>query len=196
MSSGLLTRTTAPRAVRFMYLCFQRGVLDAYAAGSDLDTEEFYNDRMEDWGFATLTYPDYLDWKAFRSQLYWWAREHKMTVLAESYIFRIRTMNYTWCLLPYCMRFYLMGIREWLDYPNPARIEMFRQSTNAHWNPNLTLKTMTRMDIISYLHTFEFDFRRAEDLQLGVSETAMSTFISALYDLSRKYVTGTTEEDL
>lgn len=179
-----------------MYLCFQRGVLDAYALGSDLDAEEFYKARKEDWAFGTLTYPEENDWKAFRSQLYWWAREHKMKGLAETYIFRIRNMNYTWCLLPYCMRFYLMGIREWLDYPNPGRIALFKQAGKDHWNPNVPVKTMTRMDIVSYLHTFEFEFRRAKQGVLEVSEASMSSFISALFDLSRKYVTGTKEEDL
>lgn len=193
--SDLLTRETAPQAIRFMYLCFQRGVLDAHAFGSDLDAEEFYKDRMADWGFGTLAHPGEFDWKAFRSQLYWWAREHRMKTLPEKYIFRIRNKNYTWCLLPYCMRFYLMGIREWLDYPNPGRIEFFKQSGKDHWNPNAPIKSMTRTDIISYLHTFEFEFRRADTGVLGVSEASMSSFISALYDLSRKYVTGKTEED-
>lgn len=194
--SGLLTRTTAPQAIRFMYLCFQRGVLDAYAFGNDLDAEEFYKSRMDDWGFGTLAYQNEFDWKAFRSQLYWWARENRMKTLSESYIFRIRNKNYTWCLLPYCMRFYLMGIREWLEYPNPGRVEFFKQSGKDHWNPNAPIKSMTRMDIISYLHTFEFEFRRAEKGTLDISEASMSSFISALYDLSRKYVTGTTEEDI
>ena len=193
--NGLLTRTTAPRAIRFMYLCFQRGVIDACEFGNDLDAEEFYKSRSADWKFGTLAYAEEEDWKAFRSQLYWWAREYKMKNLAESYLFRIRNRNYTWCILPYCMRFYLMGIREWLDYPNPGRIAMFKQVGKDHWNPNAPVKTMTRMDIISYLHTFEFEFRRQPEGTLEVSAASMSSFISALFDLSRKYVTGKTEEE-
>ena len=195
MSSGLLTRTTAPKVVRFMYFCFQRGVLDAYELGSDSDAREFYDEKSESWEFGTLSRPDETDWKAFRSQLYWWAREHRMTTLAETYIFRIRNKNYTWCLLPYCMRFYLMGIKEWLEYPNPGRVEYFKQVNRDHWNPNAKVKTMTRTDIISYLHTFEFDFRRLEENNLEISEASMSSFIQALFDRSRKYVTGSAEQE-
>lgn len=194
MNNSLLTRSTAPKVVRFMYLCFQRGVLDACEFGNDLDALEFYKSRSKDWRFGTLAYPDENDWKAFRSQLYWWAREHNMKTLAENYLFRIRNKNYAWCILPYCMRFYLMGVKEWLDYPNPGRIPMFKQAGKDHWNPNAPVKTMTRMDIISYLHTFEFEFRRLEEGTVDVSAASMSSFICALYDLSRKYVTGSTKE--
>ena len=195
MSSGLLTRSTAKTAIRFMYLCFQRGVLDAFEFGNDTDAREFYEQKFADWTFGTLVHPEFSDWRAFRSQLYWWAREYRMKTLAEVYLFRIRNKNYTWCILPYCMRFYLMGVKEWLDYPNPGGIELFKQTGKDHWNPNAPLKAMTRMDIISYLHTFEFDFRYAEDIDLGVSEASMSSFISAVYDLSRKYVTGREQEE-
>lgn len=184
-------------AVRFMYLCFQRGVLDAYELGDDLEASEFYREKSADWTFGTLMNPEYVDWKSFRSQLYWWAREHHMKALAESYIFRINSKNYTWCLVLYCMRFYLMGVKEWLDYPNPARIELFKQSGTGHWNPNVPIKGMTRTDIISYLHTFEYEFRRLGENDLGISQASMSSFVSALFDLSRRYVTGrTAEEDL
>lgn len=195
MSSRLLNRSTAPRAVRFMYLCFQRGVIDASELGSDMDAKDFYDKKSSDWTFGTLEHPEDTDWKAFRSQLYWWAREYKMKNLAETYLFAIRGKNYTWCILPYCMRFYLMGIKEWLDYPNYGAIEIFKKAGKDHWNPNVPVKTMTRMDIISYLHTFEFDFRRLGENDMGISEASMSSFIHALYDLSRKYVTGSEEEE-
>lgn len=193
--NSLLTRTTAPMAIRFMALCFKRGVIEGSELGNDIDAKEFYDEKSMDWSFGTLLHPEYTDWKAFRSQMYWWAREYRMKTLAESYLFRIRNKNYTWCILPYCMRFYLLGVKEWLDYPNPGRIELFKQSGNVHWDPNAPIKSITRMDIISYLHTFEFDFRRLEQGVLEISEASMSSFIHALYDLSRKYVTGTTEEE-
>lgn len=193
--SSLLTRSTAPQALRFMYLCFRKGVLDTYERGSQLDTLEYYNEKWSDWSFGTLEHPEDTDWKAFRAQMYWWARNNHQKGLAETYIFRIRNKNYTWSLLPYCMRFYLMGVKEWLDYPNPSPIEVFKNTGAGHWNPNLPIKAMTRMDLISYLHTFEYDFRRLEEGALGVSESAMSSFILALYDLSRKYVVRSTEEE-
>ena len=195
MSSLILTRSTAKPAIRFLYLCFQRGVLDAFEFGNDTDAREFYEQKRSDWTFGTLMHSEFSDWKAFRSQLYWWARECHLKTLAETYLFRIRNKNYTWCILPYCMRFYLMGVKEWLDYPNPGGIALFKQSGKDHWNPNEKIKTMTRMDIISYLHTFEYEFRYSGGIDLGVSEASMSSFISVVYDLSRKYVTGREQEE-
>jgi hypothetical protein len=118
-----------------------------------------------------------------------------MKNLAENYFFRIRNKNYTWCILPYCMRFYLMGISEWLEYPYPGRKELFKKGSKGHWNPNSAVKTFTRMDIISYLHTFEFEYRKSPEEAHEVSEAAMSSFIQAIYDLSRKYVTGIEKEE-
>lgn len=194
--SLLLNRTTAPHVLRFFDLCFKQGVIDACAYGNDLDTKEFLEAKEADWSFGTLEQPDDYDWQAFRYWAYWLARRNGMKTLAENYFFRIRSHNYVWCVLPYAMRFYLMGIREWLRYPNPVGIEMFKSQNRIHWDPNEKTKAITKPDIISYLHEFEFQYRRLDIELQPVSETAMSSFIQALFDLSRKYVTGKTEEDI
>ena len=195
-SSTLLTRTTAPQVIKFCDLCFKQGVIDACYAGDDLEVKEFYDDRIGTWRLGTISGGDGFDWQMYRFWLYWIAREHHMKTLAESYIFRIRVKNYVWCLLPYCMRFYLMGIKEWLNYPNPSRIELFKKKPRVHWDPNCPNVAITRMDIISYLHSFEFEYRRLPDEIKEMTDVTMGSFIQALYDLSRKYVTGSKEEDI
>lgn len=196
MSSLLLNRTTAPQAVRFFWTCFRQGVLDACEFGNDLDAKEFYERKTADWSFGLLGGPEDYDWQMFRQQLYWWARQAGLKSLAEGYIFRIRTKNYLWALLPYCMRFYLMGVGEWLKYPNPGGIQIFKLKPMTHWDPSSPVAKVTRVDVVSYLHGFEFEFRQTPEDGREVSEAAMSAFVKALFDLSSKYVTGREEEDL
>lgn len=194
--SLLLTRTTAPQAIRLMCSCFKQGVLDACSYGDNIGAKEFVAQKRDDWSFGELGGAEEYDWQMFRNRLYWLARKNKQKSLAESYIFRIRAKNYTWCLLPFCMRFYLMGIEEWLRYPNPVRIELFKADGAKHWDPSEPNKAITKKDIISYLHGFEYEYRSLPAEKKEVAETALAAFIMAVYDLSRKYVTRSEEEDV
>lgn len=193
--SLLLTRTTAPQAILFFDVCFKAGVVDACEEGDDLGVKEFYERRMEDWNLGPIGSGEGYDWQMFRYWLYWLARGHRLKSLAESYLFRIRSKNYAWCILNYCMRFYLMGIKEWLKYPNPGRIEIFKSRPRIHWDPEAPNASITRMDIISYLHCFEYEYRKRPEEEKDLQDVTMESFIKALYDLSRKYVTGKKEED-
>ena len=106
---------------------------------------------------------------------------------AEKYFFALRKKDVSWCLLPYCMQFYLLGIEEWLDYPNPANIEIFKSTPKLHWSPKGPIKKFIRPDYFSYLHNFYYQYSQIpEDLQT-VSPTMMDSFVSALYDLSSRY---------
>lgn len=194
--SILLNRTSAPQVLRFFGVCFKQGVIDAFEFGSDVDTREFYEQKKDDWTFGILGEPDDFDWEAFRYKTYWWARKNHMKALAENYIFKIRHINYLWCFLPYCMRFYLLGIKEWLDYPNPAGLELFKITPNVHWNPNEPVRQITRTDIFSYLHEYEFEYKRyAGDEKLFMANS-MASFTQALFELSRKYKVKKDEEDI
>lgn len=188
MSSLLLNRTTAPHMVRFFDVCFKQGVEDACANGDELSTKEFLEEKSADWSFGVLGSGQEYDWEAFRYWLYFLARRRGMRTLAETYLFRIRTKNYIWCALVYCMRFYLMGIREWLRYQNPSAIEYFKTVPKVHWDPNEPIKKFTKPDYFSYLHEFEFAFRNVPKEEQIVSENAMTCFVQALFDLTREYV--------
>lgn len=189
----LLNRTTAPQALRFFDACFKQGVIDACELGNDIEAREFLTAKEEDWAFGVLGQPDDYDWKAFRYWAYWLARKTGLSSLSE-YLFKIRGRNYIWCILPYCMRFYLMGVKEWLGYPNPVGIELFKQSHKKHWNPSEG-GAITKTDIFSYLHDFEFQYRRLPDENKPVSNDSMSSFVKALFDLCRKYVASFKEDD-
>mgnify|MGYP006988898266 CR=1 FL=1 len=189
MTTNILNRTTAPQVIRFFDICFKQGVFDAYNLGDDLEAKAFLEERSEDWKFGILGEADDYDWQAFRFTLYWWARKYHMTGLAENYIFKIQTKNYLWCLLPYCMRFYLMGIDEWECYPNPVNIEVFKGQNKVHWDPSADVNKFTTQDYIYHMQDFAHKYRRLpEDYPYPVSPGVMDEYCKAIYDLTRKYV--------
>lgn len=189
-----LNRTNAPMIVRFFDICFKQGVLDACDLGDDYGVREFIEEHRNSFTFGILGQPDDYDWQMFRFTLYRWARSAKMTGLAENYIYEIRKKNYLWCFLLYCLRFYILGMEEWLKYPNQVAIQMFKKERKIHWDPSIEPKKFSVFDVISYMHEFAADYRRIPEDERPVGSFTMDDYCSAIYDLTRKYVTGKTRK--
>ena len=190
----LLNRTSAPHVVRFFDLCFKQGVIDACAYDDDYGAKEFLYKHKEAWDFGVLGEPDDFDWEMWRFTMYRWARRNHFTKFSSDFIYRIVRKNYLWYFLPYCMRFYLMGIEEWLEYPNEINMEAFKGESKIHWKPvPRQLRKITVNDTISYMQEFCYEFRRSP-LSSGddrvMSPNAMDAFCQAIHDLTRKYDTG------
>lgn len=184
---GFLNRTTGTQVLRFFDTCFKRGVIDAYELGDDMEAQSFLDARVEDWKFGVLGKPSDYDWRSFRVTAYWWARKAGLSSLAEDYIFKAHVKSQIGCFLLFSMRFYLKGIAEWLAYPNPVGIEVFKTATKAHWDTKGQPKCFTKPDYISYMHEMEHEFSRVPEERRETSLTSMGGFISAVYDLTRKY---------
>lgn len=189
-----LNRTSAPIILRFFDLCFKQGVIDAKEFNDDASAKEFLDSHKESWDFGLLGVDDFDGWQEWRFVLYRWGRQHRMTKFSENYIYRITKKNYLWYFLPFCMRFYLMGIEEWLKYPNPVRIELFKKESKVHWMPvQSNLRKMTTNDFISYMQEFVYDFRRSP-LSKGedriMVDTTFDSFQQAVHDLTRGFKTG------
>lgn len=186
-----LNRTTAPQIVRFFDYCFKQGVYDAYNFADDYAARDFLEQHKAAWDFGVLGEPDDFDWEQWRFTLYRWARRvNGLSRFAVTYIYRILKKNYLWYLLPFCMRFYLMGIEEWLDYPNPVGMEMFKLEPKIHWKPMKKFKKITLTDTISYMQEFTYEYRRVPEEERTMSVETMDNFCMAVHDLTRKYVTG------
>ena len=189
----LLNRSSAPTVVRFFDLCFKQGVIDAYNFGDDYGTKEFLKQHREAWDFGVLGEPDDFDWEMWRFTLYRWARRNRFTKFSQDFIYRIIKKNYLWYFLPFCMQFYLLGIEEWLEYPNPVKLEIFKGESKVHWKPvEKHLHKMTVNDYISYMQEFCYSFRRnprSEGEDRVMSPAALDAFCQAIHDLTRKYDT-------
>lgn len=186
MNTNILNRTSGPNIVKFLDICFKQGVIDACNIGNDFTCREFCDQHSSEWTFGVLGEPDDYDWRMFRFALYRWARQSRMTGFAENYIYRIATKSLNWCFILYCMRFYLMGIQEWLEYPNPVGIEIFKKTPRIHWKqlPKHLVK-MTKPDIITYMQEIAFEYQRRPEEERPVSSTQMDSFCVAIFDLTR-----------
>lgn len=189
----LLNRTSAPTVVRFFDVCFKQGVIDACAFADDYGAQEFLKQHREKWDFGVLGEPDDYDWEMWRFTLYRWARQHHYMKFSSDFIYRVVNKTYLWYFLPYCMQFYLMGIEEWLEYPNPVKMEIFKGENRIHWKPvERYLRKITTDDTISYMQEFCYKFRRSplsEGEDRVMNPNAMDAFCQAIHDLTRKYDT-------
>lgn len=181
-----LNSSTGPQVLRFFDVCFKRGVQDAAALEDDYRVRDFVLKHEEDWSFGVLGEPDDFDWKLFRFVLYRWARAARLTQLAERYLFMIRAVNPYWAILPFCMRFYLMGVKEWLAYPNPMGLDVFRNTPKIHWAPQQGVsKKFTRPDYIAYMQEFSLIHRRLPEDRRLMNARTMDDYCMAIYDVSR-----------
>lgn len=188
MQTSLLNRRTAPQILRTCTLCLKNGVIDAYNLGDDYAVEEFLRKHKENWTYGVLGEPDDYDWKMWRFALYRWCRKSGLTSFAEDYLYEVKKYNYLYCPIVFAMRFYLMGIEEWLAYPNPVGIERFKKETSMHWQEvGSHGKKMTRKEIIALMQDIAYQFRRRPEEDQEVSFSVMDSFCSAIFDLTSQY---------
>lgn len=189
MSRDPLNRANGPAILRLFDACFKRGVIDACEAEDDYAVRDFISRHKSNWTFGTIQEPAEMDWRTYRFILYRWSREMGCTSFAENYLLMVRKTNYLWCLLPYCMYFYLMGAEEWIAYPAQPKIGIFKMNKRVHWDPNCPVKKFTRTDYISYMHEASFAYRKLDEEKRIVSCSLMEAYCQAVFDVTRKYVT-------
>ena len=187
MSSSPLNRTTAPQILRLCTLCLKHGVLDAYELGDDYAAREFLDQHKEDWTYGVLGEPDDYDWKMWRFSLYKWCRRNGMTTFAETYLYNVKRFNYLYCPILMSMRFYLIGIEEWLAYPNPVNIERYRKDTSMHWQPmGRGAQKIFRREVIMQMQDIAYQYRRLPEDRREISFGVMDEFCTAVYDMTSK----------
>lgn len=182
-----LNRTSAAQILRLCALCFKHGVLDAYELGDDYTAKEFLDKHRENWTYGILGDDDDYDWKMWRFYLYKWCRKSKLVRFGDRYLYEIKRFNYLYCPMIFAMRFYLLGISEWLEYPNPVGIERFRHDTRAHWTPSETSK-FTRTGIIAEMQSIAYEYSRRPEEDREVSGGVIVDFASAMFDMTSTFV--------
>lgn len=180
-----LSRSNGQSILRLFDVCFKRGVIDARNMCDDYAVSEFVSKHKYRFTFGVIGEPEDIEWRSYRFVLYGWARGNGCSSIAENYVIMIRRLNYLWCLLPYCMWFYLMGAQEWLSFPDSSRIELFKMENRIHWDPNNPVKKFKRMDYVSHLHEAALAYRRIDEEKRPVAAGVMDSFCQAVYDITR-----------
>lgn len=188
-----LNRKTAPSVIRFFDVCFKQGVLDAFNYRDDYGARDFVEKHTEAWDYGVLGEPDDFDWEMWRFTLYRWARGAGMKTFASDHLYQIVRKDYLWYILPFCMRFYLMGIREWIEHPSPVKLQLFKQEIKVHWKPTPDgQRKISTDDFISYMQQFTYEYRRSEISKRErppINAKAMDAYCMAMHVLTRKYDT-------
>lgn len=186
-----LNRTTAPQVIRLFDACFKHGVLDACAYEDDYYVREFLTKHKSAGDYGLVHDDENFDWRRWRYILERWCREDRVGTVGETYIGSMHMQRYIktymFAVIPMTMRFYLMGVEEWLEYPNPYDRELFKQTKKIHWKlvPK-HLKVIKTCDFLSYLQEFIYE-RQNMHLQGDLSESQYDSFSRAMFALTRKY---------
>jgi hypothetical protein len=163
--------------------------------GDDYAAMDFLERHKADGGYGLVYDDEKFDWRRWRFVLERWCREFRLGSVGETYIdsMYVRTLsrrNFLFAIIPISMRFYLMGVEEWLDYPNPAGAEIFRNTRKIHWKPvPKHMRIMTTPDIRSYVQEFIYE-RQKMAIEGDLSDTQYDDFSRALWKMTQKYATG------
>ena len=199
MAKSPLNRTTAPQVVRLFDYCFRQGVFDACDYGDDIAVQEWLDARLADGQYGLLSeYDEVFFFFYWRLILYRWCRIEKLGGVGERYVDLIHRYKSTsvFALLPIAMRFYLMGIQEWLEYPNQNNMAFFKQTKKIHWKPMAShLRKIRTSDYISYIQEFIFE-RTQKHFEDDLSPSRYDGFATAMWRCTQKYYAFTDTEEI
>lgn len=185
-----LNRTTAPQLIRLFDYCFKQGVIDACNYEDDYHVKEWYEEKLKSGSYGVLNEPDDdFDWRRWEFTLYRWCREGRMGSITDTYVSRIHCFrnSFLFAIAPITMRFYLEGIAEWLEYPNPTNTVYFMNTKKIHWKPMKSyLKTIKTDDFISMVQQFVYE-RKDKQFEKDLSWRHYDSFSIAVWRLVQKY---------
>lgn len=196
MKRKIKDRSSARQIVRLLDYCFKMGVAEACYLEDDYAVRDWYEEHILYWSFGSLIEPEIpYDWSRWRYTLFRWSRLISLRLLGETYIDMIRKSDggFHYVLLPISMRFYLMGVAEWLVYPNRQKLEAFLQVPYIHWKPMKPshLQTIRVDDIISYIQEFIYELeKKPEEAQKRICKVSYAnSFVQYLWQYTRRLPT-------
>lgn len=159
-----ITRASAPEVIRLLDFCYKKGVVDAAAVEDDLAVQDWLDAMHKQGKYGLVDFPDEeCDWKRWRFFLLRWCRENRLSRLGFEYIDSLRKVSgFEYVVIPMTMRFYLQGVKEWLEYPNELGLVLFKSKYRQRWTDRVpqTMKTMRTDDFISLIQEYIYELRQ------------------------------------
>lgn len=184
MTDNPITNARCHQIIRLFDYCFKQGVLDASEVDDEFVTNDWLDARRENHDFGLLTDPDgKYDWQRWRFTLLRWCRLAGLRKLGEEFIDGIRNKRvFTYVIFPMSMRFYLLGVQEWLWYPNHANIEYFKHNGKIHWKDfeGSPYQKISTHDWIVYMQQFTYEAMDFDDA-IGVPHSYWDGFTQAMW---------------
>lgn len=186
-----ITRRNAQEIISLLDFCFRKGVLSAYEVGNDWQVKDWYDERLGNWSYGMVDYPDEeFDWRRWRFFLLKWCRENRLSMTTYELIDGVRVVQgMSYVLLLMTMRFYLLGVKEWLEYPNGAALAIFRSRRKQRWSNKVPehMKNMKNDDFISLIQEFSYEFRSNPVGDVAkLKQNAFTSFEMAMWTMTRR----------
>lgn len=184
----LITKNNARHLITLFDIAFRHGVIHASEVADDYKCREWVAKIREDHTFGLVNCDWFMDWREWRYTLSRWCRYNRIYTLAESCLDKIKHMNYAWAILPLCMDFYIMGVEEWLSYPNERDLDAFKSRSRIHWKDiEHKMKRIRLDDYIAYAQGFAYERIRSEaDLPTAPSAISYNSLCQMIWQYTRK----------
>lgn len=185
-----ITHKSALDVVRLLDFCYKKGVIDACNVEDDLAVQDWLDATHKKGRYGLVDFPDEeCDWKRWRFFLLRWCRENKLSKLGFDYIDGIRKVSgFEYVIIPMTMRFYLQGVKEWLEYPNGMGIALFKSRYRQRWTNKIpkNMKNMKTDDFISLIQEFIYEFRQFPMEEMtDLRDSALDNFEYAMWQMTR-----------
>lgn len=118
---------------RLLDYAYKKGVVDASLVGDDFAIMEFLKRRKDPDTFGLLDTTYDISWREWRFIVTRWAFSNRMSSFAEKYLMVLTKPNYRMVPLVILQDFYTLGVWDWMENPNPMRIEVFKGRPHCHW---------------------------------------------------------------
>ena len=181
-----ITKKNGTDLLRLMDYCFKRGVVDACEVGDNYAVQTWYDEMLHSGRYGLVSFPDEeFDWRRWRFIIHKWAREQRFPYSCTDYIDGIRkAQGMGFVIVPMTMRFYLMGVGEWLEYPNDLAILMFKAKKFVRWSNKVPshMKNMKNEDMILLIQEFSYEFKQYPAGEVGnLGPHALDDFEMAIW---------------
>ena len=186
-----ITQSSAREIIRLLDFCYKQGVVDACEVDDNLAVKEWFDDTYKRGKYGLVPFPDdECDWKRWRFFLLRWCRENRLSKIGFEYIDGIRKpAGFEYLIIPMTMRFYLQGVKEWLEYPNEIGIVLFKSKWRQRWTNKVpdTMKNMRTDDFISLIQEFIYELKQypMEEMQEPFPKSNFDNFEYAMWSMTR-----------
>ena len=134
---NVITRDNVKPLLRLFDHYYKKGVKDAIERHDDFYCRDFVEQMRSSKRFGFLDTPYVMTWKDWRFYAYPECRKKKLTK-AAIVLDRIKTYTgHIAAILPMLMEYYLMGIKDWCEYPNSGKFVIFESTNYAKWSDKI-----------------------------------------------------------
>ena len=185
-----ITRKSAPEIIRLLDLCYKQGVVDAAEMEDDLSVKDWLDETVESnrYGLVCVDDPK-CDWKRWRFYLLRWCRDNRMSTLGFDYIDNIRKASgIGYIIIPVSFKFYLRGVRDWLQYPNEMNMALFKSKGRLRWGAEATSmsKILKNDDYIFIIQEYVYELRNKPTVEMRkITDRTIDGFEYAMWQTTR-----------